>query len=113
MEDILNATLAGGVIMGTPADMIRNGCVSLVVGFCAGLISCTGFNKLTSYLSEIEFLHDTCGVLNLHFIPGLLGALVGAVLSVIAREGDYSVELVKIWNKRYMIDGVENRDGTT
>lgn len=79
MEDILNATLAGGVIMGTPADMIRAPAEALIVGFIAGCISTAGYNKLTNTLASKEILHDTCGVLNLHCIPGFLGALVGAV----------------------------------
>jgi ammonium transporter Rh len=79
MEDILNATLAGGVIMGCPADMIRAPAESIMIGFIAGIISTAGFNKLTTYLSEKEILHDTCGVLNLHGIPGMLGGLIGAI----------------------------------
>lgn len=43
MEHILNATLAGGVMIGTACDMINNPGVSLAIGFFAGLISTVGF----------------------------------------------------------------------
>ena len=50
MEHILNATLAGGVMIGTSADMIRNPAVSLTIGFIAGIISTLSFSKLNNYL---------------------------------------------------------------
>ena len=81
MEDVLNATLAGGVIIGTISDMVRNGAVSLFIGFFGGMISTFGFNKLTPMLSAKGIVHDTCGVLNLHGIPGILSGILGAIMA--------------------------------
>ncbi len=35
-------------------------------------------------------IHDTCGVHNLHGMPGMLAAIVGAVTAACATEHDYS-----------------------
>jgi len=74
-----NATLAGGVAMGVAADMA---CVGLhgamLGGFAAGAISCVGYVKISPKLEEMG-VQDTCGVHNLHGMPGLLSALIGIV----------------------------------
>lgn len=43
---------------------------------CAGLLSSWGFVYLSDILEEKIGLRDTCGVHNLHGMPGLLGGLV-------------------------------------
>lgn len=47
MDDILNATLAGGVAIGAPAGLVANAGISLLVGMIAGSVSTLGFAKLT------------------------------------------------------------------
>ena len=47
-----------------------------MVGLAAGTISTLGFFFLSPLLEEKAGLGDTCGVHNLHGIPGLLGGLV-------------------------------------
>ena len=34
-------------------------------------------------------LHDTCGVNNLHGMPGLLAAIAGAVMAALAKPSDW------------------------
>lgn len=34
-------------------------------------------------------LHDTCGVHNLHGMPGLLAGVVGALMALVASTDDY------------------------
>ena len=46
MEVLLNATLAGGVVMGASCDMISNPGFAMVTGAVAGAISAVGFLKL-------------------------------------------------------------------
>ena len=49
---------------------------ALLVGVAAGIISVVGFAFLTPLLERSIGLGDTCGVHNLHGIPGILGGLV-------------------------------------
>ncbi|MCL4122110.1 UNVERIFIED_CONTAM: hypothetical protein GTU68_046288 [Idotea baltica] len=80
MEDILNATLAGGVAIGAPAGIITNPAASLAIGLIVGSVSTIGFVKLTPKLQEFLGLNDTCGINNLHGIPGLLGGIFSAIV---------------------------------
>jgi len=49
---------------------------ALLVGVAAGVISVVAFAFLTPLLERVIGLGDTCGVHNLHGIPGVLGGLV-------------------------------------
>lgn len=50
LEDILNATLAGGVAIGAPAGITTNPAASLMVGIVSGVVSCLGYKFLTAKL---------------------------------------------------------------
>jgi|JI10StandDraft_1071094.scaffolds.fasta_scaffold349215_2 ammonium transporter Rh len=80
MEDILNATLAGGVAIGAPSGVVANPGIALTIGIVAGVISTIGFSKLNEALYKNIGLHDTCGVHNLHGIPGLIGGWTSAMV---------------------------------
>lgn len=43
MELILNATLAGGVAVGSAADMFCTPYSAMLVGYCGGILSAVGF----------------------------------------------------------------------
>jgi len=73
-----NATLAGGVVMGVAGDMNMGMHGAMIAGFAAGLLSCLGYSKLMPILAHLN-IHDTCGVNNLHGMPGILGAIVGVI----------------------------------
>lgn len=79
-EIILNASLAGGVAIGTSADLITGAPGALIVGCIAGVVSALGFDVLSHYLKERIGLHDTCGIHNLHGMPGLIGGITGAIV---------------------------------
>jgi ammonium transporter Rh len=66
MEHILNATLAGGVVIGATAGIILQPGASLVIGCAIGIVLTLGFHSLTPYLKKKIGLYDTCGVHNLH-----------------------------------------------
>ena len=76
MVDIQNATLAGGVALGASADLPIGPGIALLVGALTGIISVFGFSKLQSLLEQSLGIYDTCGIANLHGIPGVLGGLV-------------------------------------
>jgi ammonium transporter Rh len=79
IEVILNATLAGGVMVAGACEMIFNPGWAMVVGGLAGIASSLGFIKLTGFMSKKARIHDTCGVQYLHGIPGQLGAITSAI----------------------------------
>ena len=79
MEDILNATLAGGVIIGAPSGIFTNPAAALCIGLFAGVVSTLGFRYLQGKLEQWIGLDDTCGIHNLHGIPGVLGGIFSAI----------------------------------
>ena len=105
MEIVLNASLAGGVMIGSSADLVRNPAISILIGFAAGIISSYGFARLSGFLGEKISLHDTCGVHNLHGIPGALGGLIGAIIASSATEDQYGADLTGIWGARAPTEG--------
>ena len=56
----------------------------MIVGAFAGIISAIGFLKLSSFLEKRLNLHDTCGVNNLHGLPGIFGGIIGATSTSLA-----------------------------
>jgi ammonium transporter Rh len=80
MDDILNATLAGGVAIGASSGVLYQPSAAIAIGFVAGVISTLGFHYLTPKLETLIGLYDTCGINNLHGIPGVFGGLVSAVV---------------------------------
>ncbi|XP_013013958.1 ammonium transporter Rh type C [Cavia porcellus] len=89
MVHIQNATLAGGVGVGTTAEMMLTPYGALIVGFFCGFISTLGFVFLTPFLESRLRIQDTCGIHNLHGIPGVLGGIAGAVTVVFADPDMY------------------------
>ncbi|KAM6180935.1 ammonium transporter Rh type C [Erethizon dorsatum] len=89
MVHIQNATLAGGVGVGTAAEMMLTPYGALIVGFFCGSISTLGFVFLTPFLESRLRIQDTCGIHNLHGIPGVLGGIVGAVTAAFASPDIY------------------------
>lgn len=81
MDAILNATLAGGVGVGTSSDMVGNPGIALLIGIGAGMISAISLNRIGPMLEEKLGLHDTCGAYSLHGLPGVYGALVGVIVA--------------------------------
>jgi ammonium transporter Rh len=79
MEVLLNATLAGGVAVGSASDLVVTAGVAMLIGCAAGIISALGFLYLNKFLQQNINLHDTCGVHNLHGIPGIMGGVIGAI----------------------------------
>lgn len=86
MVHIQNATLAGGVAVGTCADMNIHPYGAMTIGFIAGIVSTLGFKFLTPFLARKLKIQDTCGVHNLHGLPGLLGGLAGIVAALLGAK---------------------------
>jgi len=88
-----NATLAGGVAMGVAADMESVGLFGAMLGgFLAGAISCVGYVKISPKLEEMG-VQDTCGVHNLHGMPGLLSAVIGVIAVMMTDGGNTTAQI--------------------
>jgi ammonium transporter Rh len=72
--DIANAALAGGVAIGSTCDSASFP-AAFIVGILAGALSTFGFAVLQKKIEKILKGIDTCGVMNLHGMPGLLGGM--------------------------------------
>lgn len=77
--DIANATLAGGVAIGSTCDLALPGS-AFVIGILAGVVSTFGFAVIQSRLTNAARTVDTCGVLYLHGLPGLLGGVSALIV---------------------------------
>ena len=77
MGDIANASLAGGVAVGATCNVLHAGS-AFMVGAIAGLICVTGYVFVQPALQKRLKSVDTCGVHNLHGMPGVFGGLVAA-----------------------------------
>src|SRR4030067_3495648 len=77
--DIANASLAGGVAIGATVANVTPG-FSMLIGLIAGAISVIGYTKIQPRLQKATGGVDTCGVHNLHGMPGLFGGIIAAAL---------------------------------
>ena len=105
MEDILNASLAGGVAVGSSSDLVIGPWGALMVGSIGGLVSTFGYNVLQHKLEENFNILDTCGVNNLHGMPGIIGGLGGVISSLTASNSVYGDNIVDIFPARAGDDG--------
>ncbi len=79
VSDIANASLAGGVAIGASVANVTPGW-SMLIGIAAGAISVIGYTFIQPILQKRTGGVDTCGVHNLHGMPGLFGGLVAMAL---------------------------------
>jgi ammonium transporter Rh len=99
MVHIQNATLAGGVAIGSSSDLVVGPGGAIFIGALAGMLSVYGFHHISPMLHEKLGLHDTCGVHNLHGLPGLLGGLCGAFTCAMASENVYGAEFSELFSE--------------
>ena len=86
MVHVQNATLAGGVAVGAAADLYLHPTGAISVGIIAGALSVCGYDYLSDFLNDKLRIADTCGVHNLHGMPGILGGIVSAI-AIAAADG--------------------------
>jgi ammonium transporter Rh len=79
VADIANAALAGGVAIGATCDFATHP-QAMIIGIIAGTISTIGFAILQGKQQKFHKLIDTCGVSNLHGIPGIFGGLAAIII---------------------------------
>jgi len=92
MDQILNATLAGGVVMGAGADILHKGYVAYIVGLLVGILSALLFSYSPIFLRKIG-IYDVAGVFNLHGIPGMVGGLISAIFRQLYIDSNGAVQV--------------------
>lgn len=80
IADIANAALAGGVAIGSICNMTNPG-YALLIGVAAGAVSTLGYAVIAPKVESLIKGTDTCGVHNLHGMPGILGGLTGIIIT--------------------------------
>ena len=108
--------MSGGVAVGAVADLMLQPGGAFLMGTITGVVSAFGYRILQVsfhvkrffdqilffiiYLIDYSYskqgklfdkmkLHDTCGINNLHGMPGVISALASAVMCGIATESMY------------------------
>ena len=75
VADIANASLAGGVAIGASVANVTPGW-SMLIGLIVGAISVFGYTIIQPRLQKATGGVDTCGVHNLHGMPGVFGGII-------------------------------------
>jgi ammonium transporter Rh len=73
--DMANAALAGGVAIGATCNIV-SAPVAFGIGLAAGLLCVVGGVYVQPAIQSWLKIVDTCGVHNLHGMPGLLGGII-------------------------------------
>jgi ammonium transporter Rh len=74
ISDMANAALAGGVAIGATCNIV-SAQLALLIGAVAGALCVFGYAIVQPMILRAFKIVDTCGVHNLHGMPGLLGGL--------------------------------------
>jgi ammonium transporter Rh len=77
--DMANAALAGGVAIGASCNVV-SAPMALAIGACAGALCVFGYAVVQAKITKLFKVIDTCGVHNLHGMPGLFGGLAAIVV---------------------------------
>eukprot|EP00656_Telonema_subtile_P047880 TRINITY_DN556_c0_g1_i1.p1 TRINITY_DN556_c0_g1~~TRINITY_DN556_c0_g1_i1.p1 ORF type:complete len:466 (-),score=81.80 TRINITY_DN556_c0_g1_i1:87-1484(-) len=115
MVDIQNATLAGGVAIGTACDMYVTPGGALAIGCISGAWSVFGYTRLQGLLETHCHIYDTAGVHNLHGMPGVIAGLAGFLITWAQDKNDLGGDCVtsQVWPGMYSSTSTCCVTGTT
>uniref|UniRef100_M4BG01 Ammonium transporter AmtB-like domain-containing protein n=1 Tax=Hyaloperonospora arabidopsidis (strain Emoy2) TaxID=559515 RepID=M4BG01_HYAAE len=100
MVHLQNATLAGGVAMGTTCNLAISPAASITIGLVVGIASVVGYRFVSPRLEQVMRMSDTCGILNLHAMPGVVGGFAGALVTFSASDDYYGDSLTSVYAAR-------------
>lgn len=63
---------------------------AFIIGGIAGIVSTLGFKYLSPFLNKKFRLDDTCGIHNLHAMPGLIGAIASIISTSVIPYENYN-----------------------
>ncbi len=76
-----------GVAIGAAADLYVEPGAAIGIGFVAGALSVYGYQVIAPLLDRRFNVKDTCGVHNLHGMPGILAAIVSVIVVRVSGSG--------------------------
>ena len=91
--------------VGAVADLVIQPYGALVAGSLAGCLATAGYKVVGGWLGERLGVHDTCGVHNLHGMPGLLSGLLSVITALLASQETYGSELFLLFPAAAPQDG--------
>ncbi len=100
MVHIQNATLAGGVAVGSSSDLVIGPFGALIIGCVAGILCVLGYVYVSHFIEKYFRVADTCGVNNLHGMPGIMGGIGGAISAAMAGSSEYGGNIENIFEAR-------------
>ncbi|XP_077985496.1 ammonium transporter Rh type A-like [Glandiceps talaboti] len=100
MVHIQNSTLAGGVAVGTCANMMIHPWGAMLIGMLSAFISVVGYKWISDFMLSKLRIHDTCGVNNLHGMPGIFAGIAGAIAAALADTSSYGYGLYEVFPAR-------------
>ena len=89
MATIINGTLAGGIGIGSLCADLEYPAYAVLIGIISGICCSLAVERIQLAIENAIGLHDTCGIHNLHGIPGVLGSLFSMIY--FGYTGDHSV----------------------
>lgn len=96
-SDFLSFIKSFFLAVGTVADKIIRPAGAMLIGTTAGVLSTVGFHFIKPILQKFR-AHDTCGVNNLHGMPGLLAGIFGIILAFFPAYSLYTDNIIdKCW----------------
>lgn len=133
IADMANAALAGGVAIGATCNLVTAP-GAFLIGLLSGALCVFGYVIIQPKLQSLFKIVDTCGVHNLHGMPGLLGGiiaivvvpgiikaqLIGILFTVVLAFGSGTIAglIIKITGKKHLayedndeFEFCENNDG--
>ncbi|OXB70098.1 UNVERIFIED_CONTAM: hypothetical protein H355_010940 [Colinus virginianus] len=97
LAQLQDATLASAAVMGMAGEMLSTPFGALTAGFLASQLSLLGSRFLSPILRSRLKIEDTCGVHNVHGMPGVLGTFLGTLLAALATADVYGDRLQRVF----------------
>jgi len=94
---IQNATLAGGVAIGTCCNLMVHPGGALVIGTIAGCVCTSGMHFGSPFLARVFKVHDVSSVHNLHGLPAIIACVSSAFMAYWATRDVYQDSLYVIY----------------
>uniref|UniRef100_A0AC35UIM6 Ammonium_transp domain-containing protein n=1 Tax=Rhabditophanes sp. KR3021 TaxID=114890 RepID=A0AC35UIM6_9BILA len=97
MVHMANAILAGGVAIGSVANISLHPVLALIIGTFSGIISVMCINWLTPFMKNKLGIHDTCSINSLHGVPAFISGICSVILALVYTKEQFGAEYAYIY----------------